>query len=212
MTTKTLPARHEIAPEYKWNLEAIYPQDAQWETEYAALGPLLEEVKQYRGRLGESGQTLLAALKLRNNIDEEGQEVELTQGRYIRYMRSYNRSVREQSFKQLHAAFGKQRNTIATCYSSQVKTDMFYSRARKFNSSLEAALFHDNIPVSVYENLIQAVHDNMDIIYRYMGLRKRLLGLPKLHMYDLHVPLVLEINENIPYNRATEMVTEAFAP
>src|SRR5207248_8375529 len=123
-----------------------------------------------------------ADMKFGTITDEEGQEVELTQGRYVRYMRSYNRKVREQTFKTLHSVYEKQRNTIASCYASQVKSDVFYSRARKFNSSREGALFHDNIPVSVYDNLIKAVHDNMDLMYRYMDLRKRLLKLPKLHM------------------------------
>jgi oligoendopeptidase F len=100
--------------------------------------------------------------------------------------------VRRNAFLKFHEAYTSHRNTIAATYATQVKSDIFYARARKYGSALEASLFKDNIPVSVYENLISAVHDKMHLLHRYMDLRKRTLGLDELHMYDLHVPLVPE--------------------
>ena len=93
-----------------------------------------------------------------------------------------------------------------------MKSDIFYARSRKYGSSLEAALFRDNIPVSVYENLISAVHERLPLLHRYMEMRKRALGLDELHMYDLHVPLVPEVDNSFPYERSTEMVFDAVAP
>ncbi|MDQ6695322.1 MAG: oligoendopeptidase F [Chloroflexota bacterium] len=144
--------------------------------------------------------------------DEEGQTVELTQGQYFRYIRSTNRKVRENAFHTFHKAYTNQRNTIATLYATQVKSDLFYSRARKYSSSLEASLSKDNIPVDVYTGLIEAVHGRMNLLHRYMEMRKRVLKLNDLHMYDLHVPLLPEVDAIITYNEATEMVAEAVKP
>lgn len=333
MATKTVPSRSEIAEEHKWNLEAIYSQDGQWEDDFTALSPLVQKMEDYKGRMGESAATLLEAFQLRDRIgeqmsrlfsyarmrrdedntnahyqaltdraqglwtrvqeataylnpelleigadkievfmqendnlrlydhelddlfreakhmlsereeallagvgelssgpettydmltsadmtygtikDEEGAEVELSQGRYFRYVRSSDRRVREDAFHTFHTAFHKNRNTIASTYSTQVKSDIFHARTRKYGSALEASLSHDNIPVSVYTGLIDAVHENLPLMERYLQLRKRILGLDELHMWDLHVPLVPEADEEIPYERATEMVTDAVAP
>ncbi|HET6261306.1 MAG TPA: oligoendopeptidase F, partial [Chloroflexia bacterium] len=153
-----------------------------------------------------------ADLKYGNITDEEGREIELTHGRYLRYIRSADRRVRQDVFHKLLGAYQRYRNTIAASYSTQVKTDIFYARTRKYNSALEAALFKDNIPASVYENLISAVHDKMHLMDRYMALRKRVLGVDELHMYDLHVPLVPEVDASIQYGKAVEMVEEALSP
>ena len=144
--------------------------------------------------------------------NEDGEEVALTQGNYVRYIRSQDRSVRESAFHTFHKAFAAQRNTLAGCYSTQVKSDIYFARARKYGSSLEAALFGSNIPVSVYEGLISAVHENLPLLHRYMELRRRVLGLDKLHMFDLHVPLIAEADNKIPFGEATEIVTNAFTP
>ncbi len=333
METKTIPTRAEVPAAYKWDLEVIFPQDTQWEDEFSQVSPLVDQLKAFQGRLGESADTLLAALKLRDDIshrlerlfayarmrrdedntrahyqaledraralytrveeassffnpemlevgqdkvmqfaatnddlkvyehllddlfrekehmlsapeeallagasevaagpsqifdmlndadmtfgeieDEEGSKVPLSQGRYLRYILSSNRQVRRNAFLKFHEAYHHNRNTIAACYSTQVKADIFYSRARKYGSSLEAALFRDNIPASVYDNLIGAVHNRMDLLYRYLELRKRTLGLDELHMYDLHVPLVPEAESEFPFDRSARIVEEAVAP
>lgn len=144
--------------------------------------------------------------------DEEGSSVELSQGRYLRYILSSNRQVRRNAFLKFHESYSRNRNTIAACYATQVKSDIFYARARKYGSSLEAALYKDNIPTSVYNNLIEAVHNKMHLLHRYLELRKRTLGVDELHMYDLHVPLVPETDSEFPYERSARLVEDAVAP
>jgi oligoendopeptidase F len=144
--------------------------------------------------------------------DEEGEEVELTEGRYQRLMRSPNRSVREAAFNQLLGTYSSFRNTCAASFSANVKTDVFYARARNYPSALDAALHGDNIPVSVYTNLIDAVHDHLPLLHRYLALRKQVLGFDDLHMYDLHVPLVQDATDSFPYDEATRTVLAAIGP
>jgi oligoendopeptidase F len=333
MATKTVPVRADVPAEHKWNLEAVFPEDTQWEAEFSEITPLLENVRGFQGRLGESAGVLRDALKLRDDInyrlerlyayarmrrdedntnaqyqaledraralwarveeassyfnpevlevgrervdeflaendelkvyehllddlfreaehmlsareeallaavgevtagpsqifdmlndadlqfgtvtDDEGEEVELSQGRYLRFVLSQNRDVRRNAFLKFHEAYRSNRNTIAATYATQVKADIFYARARKYTSALEAALFRDNIPVSVYDNLVGAVNERLPLLHRYMDMRRRALGLDDLHMWDLHVPLVPEADSTIEYDRATEMVVNAVAP
>ncbi|HKP51563.1 MAG TPA: oligoendopeptidase F [Chloroflexia bacterium] len=144
--------------------------------------------------------------------DEEGQEADLTHGRYLRFMQSPDRRLRSEAFHKFLGTYHKFRNTIATCYSTEVKKSIFYAKARKYGSSLEASLSPDNIPVSVYEGLVGAVNDNLHLLHRYMKLRKRVLQVDELHMYDLYVPLVPDVENVIPYDQATRTVMESLAP
>ncbi|MFO7265789.1 MAG: oligoendopeptidase F [Limnochordales bacterium] len=144
--------------------------------------------------------------------DEQGREVEVTHGRYLRLMESRDRRVRHDAFKALHGTYYKWRNTIAATYAASVRKDVFYAKIRKFESSLHAALHEDNVPVEVYTNLIDAVHSRLDLLHRYVRLRKKLLGVDELHMYDLYVPLVPEVEFNIPYEEAAEKMLAGLAP
>lgn len=144
--------------------------------------------------------------------DEEGQEVEVTHGRYIQFMESEDRRVRRDAFTALYSAYRKIKNTVAATLSASVKRDVFYARVRKYPSALEASLFADNIPREVYDNLIQVLRRNLKSMHRYVSLRKKLLGLDELHMYDLYTPVVKEVKWEIPYPQAVEMVKEGLAP
>ncbi|HTI15141.1 MAG TPA: oligoendopeptidase F [Dictyobacter sp.] len=153
-----------------------------------------------------------ADLKLPNITDEDGQQVELTQGNYLTYIRSKDRRVRKEAFEKLHETFHKQRNTIAATLSSQVKTDIFYTRQRNYSSSRERALSRYNIPESVYDNLITTVGEHIPLLNRYMKLRKRILQLDELHMYDLYTPIVEETTDEVTYAQAKETITKALSP
>lgn len=153
-----------------------------------------------------------ADLKLPNIKNEAGEEVELTQGNYLTYIRSQDRRVRKDAFEALHGAFLKQRNTIAATLSAQVKVDVFYTRQRNYSSSRERALSRYNIPVSVYDNLIATVSEHIPLLNRYMKLRKKILKLDELHMYDLYVPIVEETTDEITYQEACDTVVAALAP
>jgi oligoendopeptidase F len=153
-----------------------------------------------------------ADLKLPNIIDEEGEEIELTKGNYQLFIRSVKRQVRKDAFEGLHSTFLKQRNTIASTLAAQVKADMFYMTQHKYNSCREHALAQYNIPVSVYDNLVETVSEHIPLLSRYLKLRKRILQLDELHMYDLYVPIVEETREEISYQQACATVAAALAP
>jgi len=330
---QTLMKRDDIAQEYKWDLESIFPSNEDWENSYTTLQRRLPELEALKGTLAQNGQALLAVLQKRDELfeeleslfvyasmrkdedttnskyqgmydramqlvvsastiasyiepeilaipqttldgfvqdtpglgvykhqlddlnrkrphvrsaeveailaaageisdapdsifsmienadlrlplieDEEGAEVPLTKGNYLVYIRSTDRRVRKEAFEGMHTTFLKQRNTIATTLSSQVKGHIFYTRQRGYASSRERALAQYNIPVSVYDNLVETVGEHNYLLNRYMKLRKRLLHLDELHMYDLYVPMVEERADEISYEEAREIVQAALAP
>lgn len=144
--------------------------------------------------------------------DENGEEIELTKGRFGRFMESFDREVRKEAFHGLYSSYRKLQNTLAVTLNSSVKKDIFYARARKYPSALEASLDQDNVSVNVYNNLIATVHQHLEPMYRYLRLRKEMLKIDDLHMYDLYVPLVQEYQREIPYEMSCHMVVEGLYP
>ena len=131
-----------------------------------------------------------ADIKFPTIKDEDGKEIELTKGRYMTFMESENRRVRESAFKALYSTYEGLINTLGATTAANIKSDVFYKKQRNFNSCLEASLFQDNVTVDVYDNPIKAVNSRLDLLHRYVDLRKRALGVKDLHMYDLYVPLI----------------------
>ena len=333
MTDKKLKQRSEIPAKYKWNLEAMYPDESQWEKDVAACLERAEKFAAYRGRLTSSAAVLLEALrerdaiwqklehayvyaamrkdednrvdeyqamndkcgsalarvaaatsfftpeimeadeavilgyikeapglsqydfllrsmlrekehvlsapeenvlaqisevtgatgdvfKMLNNadltfgeiVDEDGDKVTLTHGNYITFMESQDRRVRKEAFTHVYEAYKKLINTLAVNYNYNVKTDVVSARIRKYDSSLAAALDGGNVPLSVYRNLIEEVHAYLPVVYRYMELRKKVLDVDDLKMYDVYVPLVAPPKEKIPFEKAVDIACEALAP
>lgn len=329
MSSKSIPKRSDISPEYKWKLEDIYLSDNLWENDFKEVKKLSKELLGYSGKLKNSAEYLFECLELNakmsrlfekvyvyahmrshedtknskyqsladradsleaevssansfivpeilqipedkissfikeheglklfdkyiedivrkkphvlsskeerllamagelmnapgsiygmiNNADmkfpsikdEKGNEVEVTHGRYISLMESQDRRVRKDTFEALYGTYKKQINTIAQTLSSNIKGNIFNMKARNYNSSMESYLFEDNVSTSVYDNLIKSIHDNMHIMHRYVSLRKKMLGLDELHMYDLYTPIVKEFNMEVPYEKAVDIVTE----
>lgn len=153
-----------------------------------------------------------ADIKFPTIRDEEGREIELTKGRFGTFMESHDRRVRQDAFEALYSSYGKVINTLGATLNASIKTDIFYARARQYPSAIEASLDQDNVPLAVYERLIESVHTHLPHMYRYMELRKRLLDLDELHMYDIYVPLVADYKVDIPYEKAKKMVLEALEP
>ncbi len=333
-TAEVLPKRSEVATEYTWNLESIYPTDAEWEADFARLAGSLPEVQSFQSKLGESGSSLLAAFTARDNAyellgklyvyahmrldedtangtyqalndrvttlynqlntasayftpeilsipqerieeflsstpgldlyrhvlaeinrqrahvlaaemegllaqanelgnaperafemlnyadlklpqitDENGEKAQLTQGNYVaKFLESRNGEVRREAFTAMLGTYQSFANTFGATLSGQVKRDIFFARARKYNSALEAALDANNIPVAVYDNLVETVAANLPKLHRYLELRKKLLGLADLHMYDLYVPMVGEVDYKVEYAAAQETVVTALQP
>lgn len=331
--TNTLPKREEIDGKYKWKLEDIYENDENWEQDFKKVKLLSQEIRKFKGTLGESADRLLACLKMSDDMlslndkifvyarmrrdennangtyqaladrtsalstevyasvsfmvpeitsmpedklndfvnsnkglqlyrhfinellrqkqhilsdreeellalssdiagaprdifamfnnadikfpfikDENGEEVEVTKGRYIRFLESRDRRVREDAFHALYSSYKKFDNTLAAALVSNIKSSKFYAVARKYNSSLEASLDSDNIPVSVYDNLIDTINNNLHLLHRYLKLRKRALKLDELHMFDLYVPIVDEPNKHVSYEEALKIVEEGLRP
>lgn len=144
--------------------------------------------------------------------DSNGESVRITQGRYISLVSDSDRKVREEAYKTYYASYKKLKNTFASLYYGQVKQLDFYSKARKYNSTLDAALFPNEIPVSVYENLINAVNQNLEKLHRYVDLRKRCLGVDSFRMYDIYPPMVKDVKVKYTYDEAKELVLQALKP
>ena len=144
--------------------------------------------------------------------DEEGEEIEVTKGRYIAFLESKDRRVRKDAFEAVYSSYKKMKNTLAASLTGNVKKNRFYSLVRKYPSALEASLDNDNISVDVYTTLIDTVNRNLPLLDRYLKLRKKVLKLDELHMYDLYVPMVEEFDKKIPYEEARTIVAEALKP
>lgn len=330
---KTLPTRKDVPVEYTWRLEDIFATDEQWEKEFQQIQALLPKFSEYKGRLGESAQTLYEALQYRDHVfmrlgklyayahmrhdedtanslyqgletraeglyaeagqatafivpeilamdedvlrtflqqyeplrlyaheldemnrqrphvlsekeeallaqaaevmnassntfgalnnadlrfptitDENGEEVEVTHGRYIRFLESEDRRVRRDAFKAVYDTYRKYENTFASTLSGAVKRNNFFARVRNYRSAREAALSKNQIPETVYDNLIETIHRYLPLLHRYVQLRKRVLGLDELHMYDLYTPLVKQVDMKVTYEEAKDILLKGLTP
>lgn len=151
-------------------------------------------------------------IHLRPIHDEQGNLVELNNSNYNKYMNSKNREVRKEAFDSMYEYWKNLKNTVAATYKGQIKEDFFSSEMRKFDSPLKESLYSDNIDISVYECLIQTVHKNLDKMYQYVDLRKQILGVDELHMYDVYVDLCEEEAKPIPFEEGKQIVFDALKP
>lgn len=330
---KELPKRDEIPEERTWKLEDIFSTDEAWNEEFEAVKQLTPQIKEYKGKLHESADTLYNLLKLQDEVanrvgklftyahmrydqdttnshyqdmntraeslltqvgsamsyidpeilameegtvekflnekeelklyehalneitrsrphtlsekeeellaqasevmsnpqqtfgmlnnadltfptltDEEGNEVDLTQGRYLRFLKSKDRSVRKQAFEAMYDTYGNFKNTFSSTLSGVVKKHNFNAKVRNYDSARQAALDSNNIPEKVYDNLVEAVNDRLPALHRYVELRKEVLDLEDVHMYDLYADLVQDVDMDIPYEEAQETVLKGLAP
>lgn len=196
---------------YRFNLEGIFRKkphilSAREEELLAGMGEVAQAPEQIFSML-TNGDMVFPNIK-----DEKGLDVELSEERYYRLIRSKDRSVRKDAFEGIHRTYRAFKNTLAASYSASVKEDAFSARVRRYGSSLEAALDSNRIPVSVYENLLSTVEKGLPLLHRYMSLRKRALGLADLHMYDLYVPIFDEPDVDISWNEAKSLVKDGLAP
>ncbi|MFC4320635.1 oligoendopeptidase F [Litchfieldia salsa] len=144
--------------------------------------------------------------------DENGEEVEITHGRYIRFLESEDRRVREEAFKSVYETYGKYKNTFGSTLNGAIKKDNFNARVRNYSSARAAALSDNSIPEEVYDNLVNTINDNLHLLHRYVALRKKVLGVDKLHMYDLYTPLIKDVKMEIPYSEARDYLLNGLKP
>ena len=153
-----------------------------------------------------------ADMKFGTITDEKGQETELTHGNYISMLESRDREVRRQAYEKLYHAYTAQKNTLAATYFYNVKKNVVSSGIRHYDSALLAELDGDNIPEAVYRNLISVINNHLGALHKYVGLRKKLLGVDELRMYDMYAPLVDMPDREVPYEQALQTVRAAAAP
>ena len=170
--------------------------------------------------LGDAAQAPQDAYEMLTNVDmelpkihdAEGNEVQLTAGNFGVYRESPVRAVREEAFNAMFGTYKKYINTFAALYGGNVKLDQFNANVRNYASACEAALFRNNIPVSVYDSLIEAVHESLPTMREYLELRKEALGLEKIDMYDLYCPMVKDVEFKVPFEEAKKLVKAATKP
>ena len=158
------------------------------------------------------GSFLNADMRYPDAVDSEGKPHALSQSTFVPLEESGDRALRKSAYENLYNTLGGMRNTAAGLLDAQNKQQKFFATARKYGSAREAAMDRTNVPVSVYDNLIEAVHQNMDKMHRYVRLRKKLLGVDELHFYDVYTPLLKDEPAKIPFAQAKQTVYDALYP
>ncbi|GAB4225683.1 MAG: oligoendopeptidase F [Chlamydiales bacterium] len=197
--------------EYQFHLEKIFrkkphtlPPDQ--EALIARAGKSLHTVQKVFSAMND------ADIHFGNAIDSEEKVHEISHGSYAVLMRKKDRTLRKSAFVQYHSAFFSFENTLAELLNGEVEKSVFLAKSRHFNSTLEAALFPNNIPESVYHSLIEAVHSKLPVLHKYMALRKQALGLESLHLYDMYVPLTPDVDITMEYKEAESAIIQSVAP
>lgn len=144
--------------------------------------------------------------------DEKGQQVELTKGRYIRFLESPLQEVRKQAYEAMYQTYIQMKNTLGATLSGNIKKNRFFATVRKYPSSLEASLYQDNVPIQVYDNLIETINQKLPLLHRYLRLRKKALKLEQLNMYDIYCPMIHEIDHEVAWPDAVNRVKEGLKP
>lgn len=181
------------------------------------LSKEMEELLAMAGEVTEGPQDIFSMF---NNADiqfpsvktKEGESLPLSHGTYIALLEHSDRNVRRQAFENLYGVYEKNKNTLAAIYQASVKSDVFQAKARKYNSAREMALDGSNIPLSVYDKLIESVHKHLPAMYRYVDIRKEALGVDELHMYDLYVPMLDDVDMKKDFQEAKELVKKGLSP
>ena len=175
-----------------------------------------ELLAQFSEVTGASGNTFSAL----NNADlefptvknDKGEDVQLTHGNYVTFLESDNREVRESAFKAMYKTYGQFKNTFATTLAGNVKAHNVSARIRNYGSARQSAMSNNHIPEKVYDQLVSTIHEFLPVLHRYVALRKQVLGVEELHMYDLFTPLVKEVKIEMPYEKAKDIMVKSFEP
>ncbi len=332
MSTATLPSRSDVSPADCWDLSSLCASEEAWETEFTKLSDLIPTFETFQGRLGESAETLAAALAFDNDFDRraealgtyaflrttedqsnsdsqamksrfqnlsvragqaasymrpellmideavmakylehesvapfrlalervvryrahtlsdreerllamqgemasaagnafrqlndadlrfgtiddhEGRKVELSHATYGQLLISPERSVRRQAFTQYYEQFAAHENTLAATLAGSIQRDVYYAKARNYTSSLESSLFPDNVPTTVYDNLITAVRESLPAVHHYLDVRRRKMNLTDIHHYDTYVPILSDVKKHHSWDQAVEVVLQSLTP
>ncbi len=176
-----------------------------------------ERLLAMQGEMAGTAQTAFrqltdADLKFGEIENEKGEKIELGHSSFSAFLNSPQRSVRKQAFEQFYEQFAGHANTLAATLNGSIQSDVYYARARNYPSAREASLFADNVPTSVYDNLIAAVHNKLPALYRYLEIRRRLMKLKTIHHYDTYVPILSDLSVSHTWNQAVKVVVDSLAP
>lgn len=207
---KKLVEENEQLEKYRFNLESFY----RFETH--KLSEEQEKLLSVFSKVLNSPEHIFESLtdsdmKFGNIKDENGNLVEFTESNYSKFIHSSNREVRKNAFKLLLETYAKYKNTISNTFKENVDYLVGMAKIEKFNSSLEASLFSDNIDTTVYNNLIKTVHKNLNVLYKYYDLKKEILNLDELHLYDIYVELIKDLDKEYSFEEAKEIVINALS-
>lgn len=209
-TIKKFLAAPELAP-WKLVLERILRYKPH------TLSPGEEKLLAMQGEMSDASNNIFRQL---NNADlkfgfvknEEGEEVELSHASFSTFLHSPNRKVRQAAFHQYYTQFKAHENTLAATLAGSIQRDVYYAKARNYPSALEGSLFPDNVPPSVYDNLIASVRKNLPKVHHYLDVRRRKMKLKEIHHYDTYVPILSELDVKYTWNQAVKVVIESLAP
>ncbi len=181
------------------------------------LSPREEEILAMQGQMADASNQVFrqlndADLKWPTIKNEAGELIELGHSSFSAFLHSPDRAVRRKAFHTYYTQYEAHKNTIAAAYDGSVKRDVYYARVRGFESARQSALFADNVPLSVYDSLIDSVHQNLPALYRYYDLRKRKMKLPDIHQYDTYVPILSDLEKKHSWEQAVKVVIESLAP
>ena len=195
--------------EYEFTLEQIYREkehtlDEEKEHMLALLGKNLSNPGSTFEALTDSDLTF-------GNIIVDGKEVELTESNYGKYISSFDRDIRKTVFERLFTTYSNFKTTITSIYNGDIDANISVAKIRNFNSALEASLYSDNIDKSVYENLIKTVHNNLDVLYDYYDLKKKVLNLDELHIYDIYTPMIKVDKQDYSFEEAKNLVLDTIS-
>ncbi len=195
--------------EYEFTLEQIYREkehtlDEEKEHMLALLGKNLSNPGSTFEALTDSDLTF-------GNIIVDGKEVELTESNYGKYISSFDRNIRKTVFERLFTTYSNFKTTITSIYNGDIDANISIAKIRNFNSALEASLYSDNIDKSVYENLIKTVHNNLDVLYDYYDLKKKVLNLDELHIYDIYTPMIKVDKQDYSFEEAKNLVLDTIS-
>ena len=195
--------RRGITNERRMKAHTLSPEE---EKLLAAAGEMSNAPDDIYGAFADADITFADA------VDSNGNKHPLRQGNFVSYEESPDRQLRKSAYENLYDSFGAYKNTAAALLNAQNKQLKFFADARKYDSAFEKALDRTNVPTSVYLNLIEAVHKNLDKMHRYVRLRKKLLGVDELHFYDVYTSLIADVDKHIPFAEAKQTVYDALEP
>ena len=181
------------------------------------LSKEMEELMAMTGEITESAKDIFsmfnnADMKFPDVVNKEGKHFPLTHGNYVALLENQDRDIRKNAFENLYGMYDKYKNTLAAVYQAGVKSDVFEAKARKYSSAREAALDGSNIPVAVYDKLIESVHKYLPAMHKYVDIRTKVLAVEKLHMYDLYAPMVADVDMKKDFEEAKEIVKKGLSP